>query len=149
MEPIKQADRYLAEIAASKKKVEEIQSLWEAAIKELEKQYGQRLQAEKQKIRELEKNLIKLVKTNVRVIFEKSDKRELKHGVLFFEVINKVKRARSVTVEKLKELGYLDGIKVIEKVNWEVLEKWPDEKLIAVGTERVKKEEVKYEVSLR
>ena len=57
-----------------------------------------------------------------------------------------VKRAKAVTPEVLEAHGYLDGVRVEKKVNWDVLEKWPEEKLVAVGTERKTKEDVEYEL---
>lgn len=46
----------------------------------------------------------------------------------------------------LEELGYVDGIKIEKSVNWDEIEKWSDERLTAIGTERVTKEEFGYDL---
>jgi DNA repair ATPase RecN len=49
--------------------------------------------------------------------------------------------------EALRRLDLeLEAIIIEKKVNWDELEKWPDEKLIACGTERVVKEKIIYEL---
>ncbi|MDL1966291.1 MAG: host-nuclease inhibitor Gam family protein [Candidatus Desulfofervidus auxilii] len=135
----------LSEIAQLKSQAGGVKEAWDRAISELEKQYGSKLNEYKAKIKQKEKELLKLSRANRSIIFDGTDKREFATGVLYLQMSEKVRRARGVTPEKLKQLGYLDGIKVIEKVNWDTIEKWPDEKLIAIGTERVRKEEIKYE----
>ena len=47
---------------------------------------------------------------------------------------------------RLKELGAADGIKISELVNWDKIEEWPDERLIEIGTERVKDDKFAYEL---
>ncbi|SDO03534.1 Bacteriophage Mu Gam like protein [Desulfonauticus submarinus] len=138
-------EKILSEIAHLKSQAQGVKDAWDRAISELEKQYGSKLNECKAKIKQKEKELIKLAKSNQKVVFDCGDKREFTNGTLYFAISEKVKRARGVTPKKLKELGYLDAIKVIEKVNWDTIEKWPDEKLIAIGTERIRKEEIKYE----
>ena len=49
-------------------------------------------------------------------------------------------------MQLLEQLGYTDGIKIEKRVNWAEIEKWSDEKLAAIGTERIEKEEFGYEI---
>ncbi|MCD4761033.1 host-nuclease inhibitor Gam family protein [bacterium] len=70
----------------------------------------------------------------------------LKHGALLYSLEKRVKQAKKM-LDRLKKHGYTDAIKIAESVNWDELEKWPDDKLAKVGTERVEKENFAYEVS--
>ncbi len=143
---LQQIDNILLDISSLKRKIEEVRTQWDRAISELEKQYGAQLNGYKEQLRQKEKELIRISKQNISKIFDGSDRREFKNGVLYLQTTERVRRVRSVTTELLKQLGYNDGIKVIEKVDWEKIERWPDEKLVAIGTERVRNEEIKYEL---
>ena len=139
------ADEILAEIAAEKADLVRVQKEYEEKLEELKKQYYARLEAKKTKLRELEKDLKKLAKRERLALFAEGDRCELPHGALLLTWTRRVKRARGV-LARLEELGWEEAIVVTKKVNWEVLEQWPDEKLVACGTERVVKEEVEYEL---
>lgn len=141
------ADALLASIRNQQQQYDRINEQWNAAIKELERQYADTAQAHAQKIRDLEKDLRKHVKKHKDEIFAAgADRAELASGALIYSVSDRVKRAKAVTVDRLKELGYTDGIKIEEKVWWEALESWTDERLIAAGTERTRKEQIEYEI---
>jgi len=47
---------------------------------------------------------------------------------------------------RLEEIGAVEAIKIVKSVDWDVLDKWTDERLIEVGTERGKKERFAYEI---
>jgi len=49
-------------------------------------------------------------------------------------------------LERLEEMGFSEAVRVAKSVDWDVLERWPDEKLNLVGTERVPKETIEYEL---
>ena len=140
-----EADELLVEIAAEKADLARVQKEYEEKLEELKKQYYARLEAKKTKLRELEKDLKKLAKRERLALFAEGDRCELPHGALLLTWTRRVKRARGV-LARLEELGWEEAIVVTKKVNWEVLEQWPDEKLVACGTERVVKEEVEYEL---
>ena len=139
------ADEILAEIAAEKADLARVQKEYEEKLEELKKQYYPLLEAKKTRLRELEKDLKKLAKRERLALFAEGDRCELPHGALLLTWTRRVKRARGV-LARLEELGWEEAIVVTKKVNWEVLEQWPDEKLVACGTERVVKEEVEYEL---
>lgn len=141
------ADALLASIRTQQQKYDRINEQWNAAIKELERQYAEPAQTYAETIRDLEKELRKYVKKHKDEIFVAgADRTELASGALIYSVSDRVKRAKAVTVNRLKELGYTDGIKVEEKIWWEALETWTDERLIAAGTERTRKEQIEYEI---
>lgn len=141
------ADQLLAEIAAEQDELSRINCNWDAAIRELERQYGDMVKEKKQRIKDLEKRLTKHAKAAKDVLFQgDSDRLELKNGALIYSVSQRVKRAKAVTPERLEELGYTDGVRIEKRVKWEALEAWPDEKLVEAGTERVRNESIEYEV---
>jgi len=141
------ADQLLEEIAIEQMKLSRINRDWDAAIQELERQYGESAKKVKGRIKDLEKRLTKHARAAKDVLFESdSDRLQLKNGALIYSVSKRVKRAQAVTPERLEKLGYLDGVRIEKRVKWEALEDWPDEKLLEAGTERVRKENIEYEI---
>ncbi len=47
-------------------------------------------------------------------------------------------------LQKCKELGFTDAIKIIEQLDRAVIEKWPSEKLYLIGGDRRKVEKITY-----
>lgn len=70
----------------------------------------------------------------------------LEYGALLYSMEKRVKQAKGM-LDRLKKHGYTDAIKIAESVNWDELEKWSDEKLTKVGTERIEKELFAYEIN--
>jgi phage host-nuclease inhibitor protein Gam len=139
-------DQLLGQIARAQLELTRINYDWDAAIQELERQYGEKAKEVKQRLAQLEKQLNKEAKAAKGELFRsENDRLELTNGALIYSVSQRVKRAKAVTPERLEELGYTDGVRIEKRVKWEALESWPEEKLIAVGTERVRKENIDYE----
>ncbi|MEN6439014.1 MAG: host-nuclease inhibitor Gam family protein [Syntrophobacter sp.] len=79
-------------------------------------------------------------------LFEGRDRIDLANGALLHQVERRVKRIRKMP-ERLEAIKADDAIKTVKSVDWDVIEKWTDERLIEVGTERVKKETFAYELA--
>jgi phage host-nuclease inhibitor protein Gam len=141
-----QADSLLGYIAGVQTDLEAINREWDTALKKLEKQYGKQARELHSQIKALEKKLVRLGKNNKEVLFDETDRLELGNGALLWSEFWKVKRAKTVTPAVLEDLGYLDGLRIEKKINWDVLEEWPEDRLIAVGTERKKKVNLEYEL---
>jgi len=139
-------DKKLAKIKKLKNQAEEIKAESDKEIKSIKTKYSKKLQAIKSEIDELDKEIKSLMKRKRAEIFAGGDSAEVQNGKLYYMVRQVVRKARNVTVSLLKNLGYADGIRIEEYVDWEKIEKWPDERLAAIGTERVVKEEYKYEI---
>lgn len=118
----------------------------ESEIKKVKDAYAERIQKLKTTLNDLDKDVKKLMKGNKKTVFQGADTRELPNGILHYSISYKVRKAKDITPDKLKDLGYQDGIKIEESVDWDTIEKWPDEKLVAIGTERKEKEEYSYEL---
>jgi hypothetical protein len=140
-----EVDRLLAEMAD----IQEALASYETwAAQELEILQG-RLQRDRapllQAVAQLDKAIRQTAKQHQVLLFDGRDRVDLPHGALLHSWQESVKRGRGVLAE-LKAQGFDDAVKVVETVKWEVLEDWPEEKLVSVGTERVRKETFAYEV---
>jgi hypothetical protein len=89
-----------------------------------------------------EKSLLSLMKKNKVVLFEGTDVVNLQHGSLIREKGNKISIPK--TALAICQKSYRDVIKVVESLDRDAIEKWPDSKLLLIGAERKKKEEFKY-----
>jgi len=93
-------------------------------------------------LKDLEKQLVSLMKTNSAVVFDGDERVDLKHGSLLFTIEERVKKLKDTQtmLENLKRCGFRDVIKVVENIDWDKMESWPVEKLALVGTKRTRKE---------
>jgi len=112
----------------------------------LKKKYEDMVSIHERKLSVLDKALNVLVKRNQAVIFDGNDRVDLSHGALLRSIEERVRRARGV-LERLEALGMTGAVKVVKSVDWDQLEKWPDARLMEVGTERVRKEVFSYDVT--
>jgi len=71
---------------------------------------------------------------------------DLTNGALLHKIERRVKRTRKM-LERLEAIEAEDAIKIVKSVDWDVIEKWTYERLIEVGTERVKKETFAYKLA--
>jgi len=139
------ADRLLAELSDLTTRLEGLKERFEAELARLKERFYPEMEETRARLRQAETELKKLAKRERMALFAEGDRCDLPHGALILTIVSRVKRARGV-LKKLEELGWEEAIVVSKKVNWDVLERWPEEKLVACGTERVVKEEVEYEL---
>lgn len=143
----RQADDLLAEMREVQIEMAKIETCAAVVIEELKQTFRNQLAPLQNRLKELDTAIVKLEKAHKADMFSgESCRVDLPHGALLFEVSRKVKKARGLTWEKLELAGYPDGVRIEKSVDWDRLETWPEEKLIAVGTERVRKEVFSYEV---
>lgn len=134
----------LVRIKEKKQKLEDIQRMYMEELESLQKRYGKSIEDIKEGIRKDEQELQKLALRYKNEVFV-GDIAELQNGRLIYQVKVAVKRIRGM-LERLEQLGWTEAIIIEKKVNWAEIEKWTDERLIALGTERVVKETVSYEL---
>lgn len=115
-------------------------------IAKVKEKYNAKIHEFRKELDEIDKDIKNFMRKNKGIIFSDGDTVYLDHGTILYTIKTAVRKARDVTVEVLKRLGYHDGIKVVEEVNWEKIKEWSDERLVAIGTERVQKEEYLYEI---
>ena len=145
MDAFKEAEWILSQIREFKKRKEEVENKAEKEIEKIKRKYEPELKILSSNIEEMERRLRDLCKKEKAVLFSRSDRVDLPSGSLIYHAKWWVRRARGV-LKRLKELGITNAIKVTETVRWDVIEKWPDEKLFLIGTERILKEEFSYEI---
>jgi hypothetical protein len=97
---------------------------------------------------ELEKGLISLMKKNKVVLFDGTDVINLLHGSLIHNLGDHVTIPKTA-LEACKQNKFNDVIKVVESLDRDKIEKWPDAKLVLIGAERKPKEEFKYTVKAK
>ena len=86
------------------------------------------LEPVRDRLKETEKALLKLMKAERKAIFDGNQKVTLEHGILIHTRELKVSIPRDA-LKKIKELEWTEAIKVAESLDRGVVEKWPDERL--------------------
>jgi phage host-nuclease inhibitor protein Gam len=122
-----------------------VEAEYERELEALKAKYYPEIEKRKNTLKNLEQELEKFAKANAGKLFQDGDIVETSIGRIIREIKVAVKRARGVLM-KLEQLGWDEAIIIQKKVNWDVLETWPEEKLIACGTERVTKVKITYEL---
>ncbi|OPX18730.1 MAG: hypothetical protein BZ151_13135 [Desulfobacca sp. 4484_104] len=146
MGPVLQAaEELLQQIGRISQEINLIKNEAEKEFERLRLGYQERLGPKEADLQILERTLRKLLRQEKGKLFDGPGRVDLPAGALLYQVVERVKKARGV-LEKLKEQGFQEAIKIAESVDWEKLEGWPAERLILVGTERVRKEEFDYEL---
>lgn len=92
-----------------------------------------------------ENDLIALMKRNVSEIFDGKDQVNLERGILLHGKETKVQIPRDA-LEKIEKAGWDEAVKVEKSVNREIVEKWPEERLVVIGAKKKKKETFNYEL---
>ena len=140
------ADELLGLIAEAECRIQEIQAHANEKISKIKEEYSQKLERVQADLKKLQKELKGHMKRRQHIFFDGIDRVDLDHGALLYRLEARVKRARGV-LEKLEEHGFDEAVKIAKSVDWDVLEAWPAEKLVLVGTARVQKELFEYETT--
>jgi hypothetical protein len=139
------ADAYLYEIAKRTTDIESLRSEYEAAIREVTDQYALRIEAREVLLKSSIAAITQIMKFNKKILFDGTDVVNLLHGSLIHETAKKVTIPKTA-LKACKENKFNDVIKIVESLDRDAIEKWPDAKLVLIGAERKKKEEFKYTV---
>ena len=90
--------------------------------------------------KELGEAVKKWATMNKSVLFAKRKSLELAFGSLGFQAATKIQQMNGVSaeesVEKIKQFGFNEGIRIIEELDKEAMEKWTDDRLALVGLVR-------------
>lgn len=115
-----------------------------AEMAEVAARYGAWLNPLRDELAAREKELTTLMKKNKGVLFGGViDVVNLPHGSLIRNLADKVSIPKTALAE-CKANGFTDVIKIVESLDRDAIEKWPDAKLTLIGAERKPKEEFKY-----
>jgi len=144
-EALSAADALLKEIGQIERSLQETERLVQTSIENVRQTYAGLLQEHRADLGEKAKALRKFMKANKADIFAADDRVDLDNGALLMHVTRRVKRIRDM-VARLEGQGLTGAIRIAKTANWDEIEKWDDEKLALVGTERVEKEKFEYEL---
>ncbi len=139
------ADGYLEDIAATTLALKKMEVEWKAELDQLATRWKAKMAPQKALLGELEVQIEKHMKVNRNQLFDGTDRVDLANGALIFAVIKRVKRARNL-LERLEKINADDAIAITKSVDWEKLETWTDERLLEIGTERVKEDKFSWEL---
>ncbi|MBW1666743.1 MAG: host-nuclease inhibitor Gam family protein [Deltaproteobacteria bacterium] len=145
MTPRKKADAILWDLINFKVSLQMVQEDAEAELARVREKYHEEISNLEALIESGEKELKALAKKERVELFQGEDKAILPHGVLLFTKQKKVQIPRDA-LGKIKEQGWLEGIKVVEQINRPIIEKWPDEKLAVIGARKKLVEQFNYEL---
>ena len=135
-----QAEGALAEMAALDRKLAAVEANLNAAIDAAKA----RAQAEGAPLLSRRKELGDAVATwatlNKTELFGEQRSRELAFGVVGFrrstQLVQQARITAAMTLDKLREYGFVDAIRTREEINKDVMALWPDERLELVGMRR-------------
>lgn len=141
--PAQTADTLLSEIARHKKRVELVEAAYNKEAELLQKKYKDQAQTHSEALTIAEQSLIKLMKKERHYLFIAGGVLTLTHGSLIFNTKEKLRIPKNA-VEKCEELGFDDAIKIIKQLDREVVEAWPDAKLVLIGADKKSVDEFGY-----
>lgn len=139
----KEADDRLHEIASHMANIKQLQSECEAEIEKILIQYAAKIKPLEIVFESGNKCLIQLMRMENYILFAGTDVVNLPHGSLIHNKADKVTIPRDA-LEACKTNKFNDVIKIVESLDRDAIEKWPDAKLALIGAERKPKEEFKY-----
>jgi len=140
------ADTYLRDLSYHTGTLNYVRAEYEAAIKEVDKKYALKLEALEALKKSCDLAIMQTMKYEKKILFDGTDVVNLPHGSLIRNVGDHVTIPKTA-LEACKENKFIDVIKIVESLDRDSIEKWPDSKLTLIGAERKKKEEFKYTVS--
>ncbi len=144
---LREADERLAAVGLCEKEVINIEACIEEEIGKIRERYAGDLAALKELKFDSEKALKKFALKNKEDLFgPDGDKVSLDHGIILYTKEDKVTIPKDA-VERIEELGWKEGIKIVKNIDRPVIEKWTDEKLAAIGASKKPKESITWELS--
>lgn len=140
VEDRQQAELALAEIAALDRDLSNIETEMQERIDTAKAEASQKSLALVTRRKELADAIAVFAKLNRQELFAKAKSLDLGFGVIGFRLSTKISQLRGVTVEmtleKLRQYGLADGIRIKEELNRETALSWPEERLELVGLRR-------------
>ena len=135
-----QAEGALAEIASLDRKLESIEHSMQEAIDAAKMQASQSSAPLQARRRELADAVAVFARLNRADLFTKAKSLDLAFGTIGFRASTRIVQMRGITsgmtLEKLHQYNFTDGIRIKEEVDKERAADWPDERLELVGLKR-------------
>ena len=140
-----EADRLLDDIGKITARLQTAEVEAEAEIETVRVHFARSIDPLRDRLKELDKELITLMKSRQVPLFDGKDTLKLLHGILLYNKEDKVSIPRHALL-KIKLQGWKEAILIAESINRAVVEKWPDERLVMIGAKRKEKKTYSYEV---
>ncbi|WP_028314691.1 host-nuclease inhibitor Gam family protein [Desulfatibacillum aliphaticivorans] len=141
---LKEANEALREIAAIKREIEAVNANMNDRIDQAKADAEVAAAPWQTKMEAIENGLLAYAEMNKDSLFAKKRSVDLDFGSIGFrrskEVKAQPKKTLASILEKLKSLGFSEGIRVKETVNKDVLRDWPEERLAMVDARIVEKD---------
>jgi len=137
------ANEALARIRSLTDSISALESEANVEMAVITARYQARLESLRHKQTEVGKDLIVFMKKNKAVLFDGTDVVNLPPGSLIHSKVDKVTIPKTA-LAACKGNHFNDVIKVVESLDRDAIEKWPDAKLVLIGAERKPKEEFSY-----
>jgi phage host-nuclease inhibitor protein Gam len=138
-------DKVLERLGELNTAVRELEAQAEAELAPLRQKWEARLTPLRDELTLLDKVILDTARRHRREFFAAADLVDLRHGFLIYGTRRVVRKSRGV-LALLESLQWEEAIKRTAKVRWEVLETWPEARLISCGTERMDQESFAYEI---
>jgi hypothetical protein len=132
--PLEQADVLLSQIRPLELEIADLEAKAQAEIDAVLKRYT-RIGEAQAELEAKGKELEKLLKKKSKAIYGGKDLILTKNGKLT-ATEGDVVRIPKGALEAIKREGWKEGIKTVESVDRPVVEKWPEERLAAIGATR-------------
>jgi phage host-nuclease inhibitor protein Gam len=142
---LNQADEYLQRLAEVGAELKDLEAQAEAELAPLRQKWEAQLAPLRERRANFDQALLILCSKARQEFFAAADLVDLRHGFLLCGHRQVVRKSRGV-LALLESLKWEEAIKRTAKVRWEVLETWPEARLISCGTERVDQETFAYEL---
>jgi hypothetical protein len=140
-----EATVFLASLALTQGIIDQTMAEYNATVERITAPYEQTIEKLRADLAADAKELIALMKKNKAVLFDGTDVVNLSHGSLIHSVGDKVTIPKTALAE-CKAQGFNDVIKIVESLDRDKIEKWPDAKLVLIGAQRKTKEEFSYDL---
>jgi phage host-nuclease inhibitor protein Gam len=141
-----EADLLLADILIGKKRLNDLHAEAEDKVKQVQAQYAPDIDLATTYLAGREMALEKLVRKYRAQILGDGDRADLPRGSVMLKIERRVKQAKGM-LARLKAAGLSHAVRVIkEAVDWDVVNKFNDDTLARLGTERSEKLRFDYEL---
>lgn len=135
-----QAEGALAEMAALDRKIGVIEADMQESIDLAKAQASQKANPLLARRKELADAVAIYAKLNRQELFTKGKSLDMGFGIIGFRASTRIAQIRGITaemtLEKLRQYNFTEGIRIKEEINKDAALGWPDERLELVGLKR-------------
>ena len=139
------ADKLLDDIGKATARLKTAEAEAEREIEVVRAHYARGIDPLRERLKELDKELITLMKSRCVPLFDGADTVKLLHGILLYAREMRVSIPKDALMKILAQ-GWNEAVKIVKSIGRAVVEKWPDERLVVIGAKRKEKKSYSYEL---